>query len=135
MTEATASSDAESANGEDLTPPMTEAEISEVFVAFRRAFRDRDTVGLVATWTPDVRVWHSADPREKDRDEYLAFIAELPRRNVEFVDVRREYFRNGFVQQQIVEFDLPDGGQYRSQLCLVVKMQNGRISRIDEYSA
>lgn len=115
-------------------PPMTEPEISAVFAAFRRAFAERDTAGLLATWTSDVRVWHSADPRAKDRDEYLTFIAELPRRSVEFLDVRRDYFHNGFVQQQIVVLDLPDGTQHRSQMCLVVKMRDGRISRIDEYS-
>ncbi len=114
---------------------MSESELAEVFACFRRYFAARDFDGLLSVWTPDLEVWHSVDCRVKDRDEYLEFIAKLPVRTPRFVDVRRDYFANGFVQQQTVEITQADGRVDKTVMCLVVKMEDGRISRIDEYVA
>ena len=114
---------------------MSEAELDQLFVAFRQAFSARDRDGLVALWSPDIRVWHSADDRSKNRDEYLEFIAALPKRDVEFVDIRREYFVNGFVQQHRAQMRFPDGNVASSSICLIFRAVNGVISRIDEYIA
>ncbi|WP_236792292.1 nuclear transport factor 2 family protein [Amycolatopsis sp. GM8] len=114
-------------------PAMSEGEIDELFQAFVHAFGQRDLAVLASLWTPDIRAWHSVDCHAKDRDEYLAFIANLPKRETRFVDPRRTYFHNGFVQQHIVEIIPPDGPVDRNYICLVMRMENGLISRIDEY--
>lgn len=113
---------------------MSSEEIDETFLAFVQAFRSRDREALFAICTPEVQVWHSADRRVKDREEYFAFVCSLKPRNSRFLDVRREYFENGFVQQNLVETTAANGTIEIGEMCLVFKMEHGRISRIDEYS-
>jgi len=113
---------------------MTEQEMVAVYEAFVGAFRARDKDRLLAVLTPDIRVWHAADRRTKNLDEYLELIFGLPRTAPRFVDIRREYFRNGFVQQNTVETAAEDGQVRAAEMCLVFRMRDGRISHIDEYS-
>lgn len=113
---------------------MTEQEMADVYEAFVSAFRARDKDGLLAVLTPDIRVWHAADRRAKNLDEYLDLIFGLPRTVPQFTDIQREYFRNGFVQQNTVKTAAHDGQVSAAEMCLVFRMRDGRISCIDEYS-
>ena len=59
------------------------------------------------------------------------FVATLPDRNYRVL--RREPLKDGFVQQHILEATLPDGTPWKMDACVVVKMEDGLITRLDEY--
>jgi ketosteroid isomerase-like protein len=46
---------------------------------------------------------------------------------------RREALKDGFVQQHILEATLPDGTRWEMPACVVVRMKDGVITRLDEY--
>jgi ketosteroid isomerase-like protein len=115
---------------------MTEQEMADLYDAFIAAFRSRDRAALAAVLTENVQVWHGADGKRKDFEEYLALILALPpSRAPRFVDIRRDYFRNGFVQQNGLELADADGAVSTREMCLVFRMRDGRIRSIDEYSS
>ncbi len=41
--------------------------------------------------------------------------------------------KDGFLQQHVLEATLPDGTAWKISACVVVKMENGLITRLDEY--
>ena len=59
------------------------------------------------------------------------FIATLPDRNYRVL--RREALKDGFLQQHVLEATLPDGTKWHMYACVVIKMENGLITRLDEY--
>ncbi|WP_296596550.1 ketosteroid isomerase, partial [Phenylobacterium sp.] len=59
------------------------------------------------------------------------FIRALPDRNYRVL--RREALPDGFMQQHVLEATLPDGKKWAMDACVVVKMENGVITRLDEY--
>ena len=85
--------------------------------------------------TPDARVWHCFDGIAHDRDSSLegwkALLAAFPQRA--FVDVRRHPIPGGFVQQQMMTGCSVSGALVAWPVCVVIMLQDGQISRIDEY--
>jgi ketosteroid isomerase-like protein len=47
--------------------------------------------------------------------------------------VRREALKDGFLQQHVLEATLPDGTPWKMSACVVVRIENGLITRLDEY--
>ncbi len=85
--------------------------------------------------TPDARLWHSFDQVAMDRDTTMAgfadFIANFAARS--FVDVRRHAFEGGFVQQHLMTATKHSGEVLAWPVCIVVRIENDRIVRLDEY--
>lgn len=86
-------------------------------------------------FTPDARIWHSFDRIVHDLDgimaEWEALVANFPERN--FVDVRRQPTPEGFVQQHLMTGTTASGARRAWPVCIVLRMENGRIARLDEY--
>ncbi|MEY4255517.1 MAG: hypothetical protein RLZZ141_744 [Pseudomonadota bacterium] len=59
------------------------------------------------------------------------FINNLPDRNYRVL--RREALSDGFLQQHVLEATLPDGSLFKMSACVVVRVENGVITRLDEY--
>ena len=55
----------------------------------------------------------------------------LPQRHYRVV--RREALSDGFLQQHVLEAALPDGTAWAMPACVVIRMQDGLITRLDEY--
>ena len=72
--------------------------------------------------------------RLRDRE---AEIEDLRARRGEVQDkrdgIRREVLEDGFFQQDILRATLPDGTPFVLSACMVVKIENGLIVRVDEY--
>lgn len=102
------------------------------FAALERG--DADTVR--ACYTPDVIVWHNYDERELTGAEHVGllesyFFARYHDRR--YVDVRRYLLPNGILRLHTLQAKLADGKDVRMLICILCLVQDGRISRIDEY--
>lgn len=102
---------------------------------FVGAIQSGDVETVRACYAPDAKLWHNTDNIEQTVDENMKlldwFIRTLPDRNYRIV--RREALKDGFMQQHVLEATLPDGTQWKMDACCVIKVKNGRITRLDEY--
>ncbi len=112
--------------------PQQYLDFAERFVG---AIQTGDTATVRACYAPDAKLWHNTDRIEQTVDQNMKvldwFIRTLPDRNYRVV--RREALADGFLQQHVLEATLPDGVKWSMDACVVVKIENGLITRLDEY--
>lgn len=112
--------------------PQEHLDFAERFVG---AIQTGDTATVRACYAPDAKLWHNTDNVEQTPDQNMKvlewFIRTLPDRNYRVV--RREPLPDGFLQQHVLEATLPDGTKWAMDACVVVKIENGVITRLDEY--
>ena len=112
---------------------------AEEILAFAKKFVDAIQAGDIATtracYHPDAKLWHNTDGIEQTVDQNMKvldwFIRTLPDRNSRVT--RREALSDGFLQQHVLEATLPDGTKWAMDACVVIKIENGLITRLDEY--
>jgi ketosteroid isomerase-like protein len=118
---------------------MKADETHDAMIAFARRFvaaiQAGDAEAVRACYAPDARIWHNIDEVEQTVDQNLKsldwFVRKLPDRHY---DVQRvEALPDGFVQQHVLSATLPDGTRWQMAACVVVRMADGRIIRLDEY--
>jgi len=114
---------------------LTEQEILSFAERFGNAVQSGDVAAFRACYAPDAKIWHNHDNVEQTVDQNIKalvwFIRTLPDR---FYRVqRRSALKDGFLQQHVLEATLPDGTKWKLAACVVVKMENGVITRLDEY--
>ena len=104
---------------------------------FMGAIQAGDAETVRACYAPDARIWHNNDGVEQTVDQNLRvlgwFARTLPDRKYDLV--RREALPDGFFQQHVVTATLADGAPWRLAACIIVRMADGRITRLDEYLA
>ena len=114
---------------------MTEQEIMEFAERFVGYVQAGDGEAMRSCYAPGAKIWHNTDNIEQTIDDNIKvlnwFVATLPDRNYRVL--RREPLKDGFVQQHILEATLPDGTPWKMDACVVVKMEDGLITRLDEY--
>jgi ketosteroid isomerase-like protein len=85
--------------------------------------------------TDDAVVWHSFDRIEMRPDDvaksWEAMAARFTERGV--ADVRCQPTPTGYVQQHLFVVRNADGSRKAWPVCLVVRINDGRIARLDEY--
>ena len=93
---------------------------------------DREALG--ALYADDVVIWHNTDQVEMTKEQNLASLDALTAMTTarQFSDVRRYTIDNGFVQQHVLNLEWGSGSGALPG-CVVVKVRDGLISRIDEY--
>jgi ketosteroid isomerase-like protein len=112
---------------------------SQDYIAFARKFvgaiQSGDTATVRACYHPDAKLWHNNDGVEQTVDQNMKvldwFIRALPDRNYRVT--RLEALPDGFMQQHVLEATLPDGTKWAMDACVVVRMEDGLITRLDEY--
>jgi ketosteroid isomerase-like protein len=118
-------------NEERMTEDQTLA-FAEKFMAAIQA-GDVDTVR--ACYAPDAKIWHNNDNLEQSVEQNLKvlgwFMRKLPDRHYRIV--RREALKDGFLQQHVLEATLPNGTAWKMAACVVVRIENGKVTRLDEY--
>ncbi len=111
--------------------PQQYLDFAERFVG---AIQTGDTATVRACYAPDAKLWHNNDGIEQTVDQNMKvldwFIRTLPDRNYRVL--RREALPDGFMQQHILEATLPDGTKWAMDACVVVRMKDGVITRLDE---
>ena len=114
---------------------MTAQEYLDLAERFIGAIQAGDAETVRACYAPDARIWHNNDGLEQTVDENMRvlnwFMRTLPDRGYRVT--RREALPDGFLQQHVLEATLPDGAPWAMDACLVVRVANGRITRLDEY--
>ncbi len=94
---------------------------------------DLDT--SLACLSADARIWHCFDGIAQDRQSSLAgwqdLVANFPCRA--FGDIRRHSIPGGFVQQMMMTVRTASGAGFGWPICVVIKVADGLITRIDEY--
>jgi ketosteroid isomerase-like protein len=112
---------------------------SQDYIAFAKtfvgAFQSGDTATVRACYHPDAKLWHNNDGIEQTVDQNMKvldwFIRALPDRNYRVT--RLEALPDGFMQQHVLEATLPDGTKWAMDACVVVRIEGGVITRLDEY--
>jgi ketosteroid isomerase-like protein len=102
---------------------------------FVRAIEDGDVEAVRACYHPDARIWHNNDRVEQTVDQNMAVLAWMARTLTtrRYRVTRREALSDGFVQQHVLEADLPGGGTWTLDACVIVRVEDGLIVRLDEY--
>jgi uncharacterized protein len=109
------------------------------YLAFAKKFvgaiqaGDPDTVR--ACYAPDAKIWHNNDGVEQTVDQNMRvlgwFMRTLPDRKYRVL--RLDALPDGFLQQHVLEATLPDGTPWAMDACVIVRMKDGLIVRLDEY--
>jgi ketosteroid isomerase-like protein len=114
---------------------LDETQILEFAERFVGAIQTGDVEAVRACYAPDAKLWHNTDDIEQTVDQNIAvlewFIKALPDRFYRVL--YRAALKDGFVQQHILEATLPDGTKWKMFACVVVRIENGVIVRLDEY--
>jgi uncharacterized protein len=114
---------------------LDETQILAFAERFVSAIQTGDVEAVRACYAPDAKLWHNTDDIEQTVDQNMAvlnwFIKTLPDRYYRVL--YRAALKDGFVQQHILEATLPDGTKWKMFACVVVRIENGVIVRLDEY--
>ena len=114
---------------------MTPNEMLDLAETFVSAIQRGDVDAVRACYAPDAKLWHNTDNIEQTVDQNMKvldwFIRTLPDRYYRVI--RREALSDGFLQQHVLEATLPDGTKWAMDACVVVRIENGKITRLDEY--
>jgi ketosteroid isomerase-like protein len=88
-----------------------------------------------ACYAPDAKIWHNTDGIEQTVDQNLKLVRWLVRTmgNPHYRIRRRVALEDGFLQLHVLEATRPDGTPFRLDACVIVKLENGVIARLDEY--
>ena len=114
---------------------MTSSDYLALAERFLGAIESGDTDTVRACYAPDAKIWHNNDGIEQTVDQNMKslgwFIRNLPDRHYRLV--RREALPDGFLQQHVLEATLPDGVRWALDACVIVRVKDGLIVRLDEY--
>jgi ketosteroid isomerase-like protein len=101
---------------------------------FFRAIEAGDVDAIRAIYASDAVIWHNNDQREQSVDENLRVLGWVARnlKNRHYRVKRRVAIPGGFLQQHVLEADTANG-PFAMPACVVVEINNGRISRLEEY--
>ncbi|MEQ9450215.1 MAG: nuclear transport factor 2 family protein [Pseudomonadales bacterium] len=107
---------------------------------FFSAIEAGDMQTLRDIYHPDVVVWHNTDGLEKreqgqSREDNVALLTMLTARISDWkYDIwYREVTESGLVQQHTLRGKLPNGELFAIPVCIVLQIEDGRITRLDEY--
>jgi ketosteroid isomerase-like protein len=114
---------------------MTDAEKIDFARRFFAAVESGDLDTVRSLYAPNAKIWTAQDPAERSPEENLAVLAWVKGnvRNFRYEEVRCQPTPTGFVEQHVTCGTAPGGGEFRCPACLVVRVENGKVTRLDEY--
>ena len=102
---------------------------------FFNAIEQGDLEAVRAIYAPDAIVWHNTDgvasPVSDNLKTLENFIKHVPQRH--YTRRRLDVFEGGFVEQHLLKGKLADGREVSLNACIVCRVREGRITRLDEY--
>ncbi|HYN31834.1 MAG TPA: nuclear transport factor 2 family protein [Ilumatobacteraceae bacterium] len=116
---------------EPMSPEAIDALADRIFAAIEVG----DTATIKWIWADDVVVWHNTDGIEQDRRANLRVLDWMVWATTlrSYRNVRRTIVAGGFVQQHVLHVELPDGRTADVPAAVFVEVDDGRVTRIDEY--
>jgi len=113
----------------------SESDVRALAKRFFDAVEGGDIDTLYGCYAPEAKIWHNTDDAEQSRDDNAAtlkgFVERISQRV--YADRRLNVFEGGFVQQHELRGVRADGVAVRLTACIVCTVENGRITRLDEY--
>jgi uncharacterized protein len=114
---------------------MTPEEIERFAEHFVDTVQRGDAEAMRACYREDGVIWHNTDGIEQTIDANIKvlkwFVETLPDRR--YTVLRREVIPDGFMQQHVLSATLPNGEQWKMDACVIVRLKDGKIERLDEY--
>jgi ketosteroid isomerase-like protein len=103
---------------------------------FFDAVEQGDVEALKTFYAPDAKIWHNTDGLEQSPDDNVqtlkGFVARI--RDRRYRDRRVHVFPGGFAHQHtLTGTKTKDGKEVSLAACIVCTVENGRITRLDEY--
>ena len=114
---------------------MTEGEIRELCEAFFDAYQDRRVDILERVLADDCVIWHNVFGRETTKQDNLSRYHDSYRgqRRRTYDDRIVNTFHDGFVIQYQLRGVMTNGHTGSLWICIVARVRDGQITRIDEY--
>ena len=102
---------------------------------FFDAVEHGDIGTLYACYAPEAKIWHNTDDAEQSRDDNAETLKGFVQRisNRVYGARRLHIFDGGFVQQHELRGVRADGAAVRLTACIVCAVEDGLITRLDEY--
>lgn len=119
-----------------MASPSEENAIRAVANRFFNAIEDADIDTMYDTMAPNGVVWHNYDEIVVDREFTKQLLSGLVRRidNVKYGDRRVIVYPGGFTQMHVMTGTRKhDGVPVRLPAALICKVENDKITRIDDY--
>ena len=102
---------------------------------FMTVLEEGDVDKARACLQPDAKVWHNFDDVEQTVDENMALLAWMTRKSQSraYEITRLEEIPAGYLQQHILTIENMQGETMRMHACVLVRVRDGLIERIEEY--
>ena len=99
------------------------------------AIQEGNVEAVAGLYADDAVIWHNFDGIEQPREANLAVLAWMTANvdNLRYDDIQRHDFDGGFVQQHVLRGTTKTGAPLEVPSCLIVHVDDDRITRIDEY--
>jgi ketosteroid isomerase-like protein len=115
-----------------MSDPQEHAVLAKRFIDAVEA-GDIDTVGSI--YAPQAEIWHNNGRRTESRDQNLntmrKFIGFAPKRH--YTERKITLFPDGFLHQHVIVADATSGERIELAACIVCKVVDGKITRLEEY--
>jgi len=102
---------------------------------FFSAIERGDLEAVRNIYAHDAIIWHNTDNASVTAEENLealdSFINNVPERH--YTRRRLDVFDGGFVEQHLLKAKLKNGKEVSLAACVVCKVREGKITRLDEY--
>ena len=114
---------------------MSTSESLEVAEKFFAAIPRGDLEAVRALYAPAAEIWHNHDGVTQDVAANLRVLDWVVRNvsGLRYEEVRRQATPTGFVQQHVLRGAAPNGKPLEIPACIVCRVENGRITRLNEY--
>ena len=114
---------------------MTEGEIRELCETFFDAYQDKRVDILERVLADDCVIWHNVFGRETTKQDNLSRYHDSYRgqRRRTYDDRIVNTFHDGFVIQYQLHGVMTNGHTGSLWICIVARVRDGQITRIDEY--
>ncbi len=101
-----------------------------------KAIERGDVDAVRNIYSPNCKIWHNNDGLTQSPDENLRVLKWVVDNIDEraYTEIRRQPTPTGFVQQHVMRGRLRSSGkQFALPACIVCVVENGHITRLDEY--
>jgi ketosteroid isomerase-like protein len=113
----------------------TETDVLSLADRLITAITAGDIETVRSLYAPDAVVWHNHDNATQTVEENLRTLAWISQNltDLRYEEIQRQATDTGFVEQHVLRAITPNGGQLEVRACLIGTVQDGRVTRIDEY--
>ena len=102
---------------------------------FMSVLEEGDVDAARACLQPNARIWHNFDDKEQTVDENMAVLEWMKRKSRKrtYNITHLEEITGGYLQQHILTIESTKGTSMSMHACVVVRVRDGKIERIEEY--